>query len=299
MSKKIKFVEGNQKNMAELLNYVFGDLVVYLTYDQLNGRIEDNTNDYKYKVKAYNNGSLKVIKYKENRKKSNISIHQKFNLEKHLKMTEKERKKIEEENRKRHIYEVRTKIKDYILNNHFDTFWTLTFDPKICDEAIEDEYRYEEMRKWLHKMRARHRRNSDEKFNYIAIPERHKSGQIHWHMVTGGLDVELIDSGKTYKKQKIYNCPDWEHGFTNVQRMRSKSKISSYVTKYITKDLLYSPVRKNKRKYWSSKGLSLPDVYGVSDDKVMDFMTDENGNLLKPNFSTDVCDIYVLKGKGR
>lgn len=299
MSKKIKFVEGNQKNMAELLNYVFGDLVVYLTYDQLNRQITDGTNDYKYKVKAYNNGSLKVIKYKENRKKSNISIHQKFNLEKHLKMTEKERKKIEEENRKRHIYEVRTKIKDYILNNHFDTFWTLTFDPKICDEAIEDEYRYEEMRKWLDRMRARHRRNSDEKFNYIAIPERHKSGQIHWHMVTGGLDVELIDSGKTYKKQKIYNCPDWEHGFTNVQRMRSKSKISSYVTKYITKDLLYSPVRKNKRKYWSSKGLSLPDVYGVSDDKVMDFMTDENGNPLKPNFSTDVCEIYVLKGNGR
>ena len=202
MSKKIKFVEGNQKNMAELLNYVFGDLVVYLTYDQLNRQITDGTNDYKYKVKAYNNGSLKVIKYKENRKKFNKNLTQKFNLEKHLKMTEKERKKIEEENRKRHIYEVRTKIKDYILNNNFDTFWTLTFDPKICDEAIEDEYRYEEMRKWLDRMRARHRRNSDEKFNYIAIPERHKSGQIHWHMVTGGLDIELIDSGKTYKKQK-------------------------------------------------------------------------------------------------
>uniref|UniRef100_UPI0020CE5191 rolling circle replication-associated protein n=2 Tax=Staphylococcus nepalensis TaxID=214473 RepID=UPI0020CE5191 len=233
------------------------------------------------------------------RKKFNKNLTQKFNLEKHLKMTEKERKKIEEENRKRHIYEVRTKIKDYILNNNFDTFWTLTFDPKICDEAIEDEYRYEEMRKWLDRMRARHRRNSDEKFNYIAIPERHKSGQIHWHMVTGGLDIELIDSGKTFRNQKVFNCPDWEHGFTNVQRMRSKSKISSYVTKYITKDLLYSPVRKNKRKYWSSKGLSLPDVYGVSDDKVMDFMTDENGNPLKPNFSTDVCEIYVLKGNGR
>ena len=262
----------------------------------------DDTYDYKYKVKAYNNGSLKVIKYKENRKKSNISIHQNLSLysakENLLNLSEEELQKREQENRHRYIYQVRTKIKDYILNNHFDTFWTLTFDPKICDEAIEDEYRYEEMRKWLHKMRARHRRNSDEKFNYIAIPERHKSGQIHWHMLTGGLDVELIDSGKTYKKQKIYNCPDWEHGFTNVQLMRSKSKISSYVTKYITKDLLYSPVRKNKRKYWSSKGLSLPDVYGVSDDKVMDFMTDENGNPLKPNFSTDVCDIYLLKGKG-
>ena len=92
MSKKIKFVEGNQKNMAELLNYVFGALVVYLTYDQLNRQITDGTNDYKYKVKAYNNGSLKVIKYKENRKKFNKNLTQKFNLEKHLKMTEKERK---------------------------------------------------------------------------------------------------------------------------------------------------------------------------------------------------------------
>lgn len=43
MSKKIKFVEGNQKNMAELLNYVFGDLVVYLTYDQLNAQIIDGS----------------------------------------------------------------------------------------------------------------------------------------------------------------------------------------------------------------------------------------------------------------
>lgn len=302
MSKKIKFVEGNQKNMDELLNYVFGELVVYLTYDQLNARIEDTTNDYKYKIKAYNNGSLKVIKYKENRKKIPSNPYQNLSLysakENLLNLSVEELEKREQENRRRYIYQVRTKIKDYILNNNFDTFWTLTFDPKICDEAIEDEYRYEEMRKWLHKMRARHKRRSDENFNYIAIPERHKSGQIHWHMVTGGLDVELIDSGKKYKDNKVFNCPDWEHGFTNVQRMRSKSKISSYVTKYITKDLLYSPVRKNKRKYWSSKGLSLPDVYGVSDDKVMDFMTDENGNPLKPNFSTDVCDIYLLKGNG-
>lgn len=124
-------------------------------------------------------------------------------------------------------------------------FWTLTFDPKKCDKAIEDEYRYEEMRKWLDRMRARHRRHSNEKFNYIVIPERHKNGQIHWHMITGNLQPNLIDSGKTFRNQKVFNCLDWEYGFTNVQRMRSKSKMSSYVTKYITKDLVYSPVRKN------------------------------------------------------
>ncbi len=192
------------------------------------------------------------------------------------------------------MFKVKTKIKDLVLNNHFDMFWTLTFDPKKCDEATSDEYRFEEMRKWLDKMRARHRRKSDEKFNYIAIPERHKSGQIHWHMVTGNLEPNLVDSGKKYKDNKIYNCPDWQHGFSNVQMMRSKSKISSYVTKYITKDLLNTPARKNKRKYWSSNNLTLPDVYGVSDDSVMDFMRDEYDKQIKPDYSTDVCDIWIL-----
>ncbi|HDJ2019628.1 TPA: hypothetical protein PPU48_002805 [Staphylococcus aureus] len=192
------------------------------------------------------------------------------------------------------MFKVKTKIKDLVLNNHFDMFWTLTFDPKKCVKAIEDEYRFEEMRKWLHKMRARHNRKSDKPFMYIAIPERHKSGLIHWHMVTGNLEPNLIDSGKTYKKQKIYNCLDWEHGFSNVQKMRSKSKISSYVTKYITKDLLNTPARKNKRKYWSSNNLTLPTVYGVSDDFVMDFMRDEYDRKVEPNYSTDVCDIWVF-----
>ncbi|WP_206168162.1 rolling circle replication-associated protein, partial [Staphylococcus microti] len=199
------------------------------------------------------------------------------------------------DNQRRYMFKVKTKIKDLVLNNHFDMFWTLTFDPKKCIESVEDEYRFFEMRKWLDKMRKRHSRKSDKPFMYIAIPERHKSGLIHWHMVTGNLEPNLIDSGKTYKKQKIYNCIDWEHGFSNVQMMRSKSKISSYVTKYITKDLLNTPARKNKRKYWSSNNLTLPTVYGVSDDSVMSFMHDEYDRVVEPNYSTDVCDIWVFR----
>lgn len=77
--------------------------------------------------------------------------------------------------------------------------------------------------------------------------------------------------------------------------MRSKSKISSYVTKYITKDLLNTPARKNKRKYWSSNNLTLPTIYGVSNDSIMDFMRDEQDKVIEPNYSTDVCDIWVLR----
>lgn len=291
MTNKIKFVEDDPKNMEELQKFLLSGLPVpYLTYGQLNTHINEYNSAYNYKLKAYNDGRLTVIKYKNKRRKSIFSIYQKNSTNSYSNLTEEERL----ENQKSYMFKVKNKIKDLVLNNHFDMFWTLTFDPKKCDEATEDEYRFEEMRKWLNKMRTRHNRKSDKPFMYIAIPERHKSGLIHWHMVTGNLKPNLVDSGKTYKQQKIYNCIDWEHGFSNVQMMRSKSKISNYVTKYITKDLLNTPARKNKRKYWSSNNLTLPTVYGASDDSVMNFLRDEHDKVVKPNYSNDVCDIWVL-----
>lgn len=291
MRNKIKFVEDDPKIWMEYQNFMWSGLRdPYLTYPQLGTHICDYTDDYKYKLKAYNDGRLTVIKYKNKRRKSNNYLIQKNTSNSYAKLTEDERLQRQKE----YMFSVKTKIKDLVLNNHFDMFWTLTFDPKKCENAVEDEYRFEEMRKWLNKMRTRHNRKSDEPFMYIAIPERHKSGLIHWHMVTGNLEPNLVDSGKTYNNQKIYNSSDWEHGFSNVQMMRSKSKISSYVTKYITKDLLNTPARKNKRKYWSSNNLTLPTVYGVSDDSVMKFMKNEYDVVPKPNYSNNVCDIWVF-----
>ncbi|HBQ1338657.1 TPA: hypothetical protein L7K58_005323, partial [Klebsiella pneumoniae] len=273
-----------------------GKLVVYLTYDQLNAQNSPLFDSYDIKVKAYGSGIYKLLRYKNPRKKSNTNFTTLTHCRDYLNMSDKEKQKILEESRKSHLFEVKNLIKDYILCNDFDMFWTLTFDPKRCVEAIEDEYRFKEFGKWLQKMRMRHKRKSDKPFNYIAIPERHKSGQIHWHMVTGNLDPNLVDSGKTFRNQKIYNCTDWEHGFTNVQKMRSKSKVSSYVTKYITKGLLYSPVRKHKKKYFCSKGLALPEVYAGTFEELKYILPvcDKYG-ALNPSHSNDVCDIWLFK----
>ncbi|MCS5326154.1 hypothetical protein NYS99_12140, partial [Staphylococcus aureus] len=231
---KMIYLEDEKTILDFHKNLTGGRLVVYLTYDQSNDRFGPLKNTYDLKVKSYDNGVYKVCWYKNSRKKSNTSIHQKFNLEKRLKMSKEELEKLEEEQRKSHIFEVKNLIKDYVLCNHFDMFWTLTFDPKKYGGEISDDLAYELMSKFLHNMRRRHKRKSDKPFNYIAVPERHKSGQIHWHMITGNVEPNLVDSGKTYKKQKIYNCTDWQYGFTNVQKVRSKSKVSSYMTKYIT-----------------------------------------------------------------
>ena len=53
--------------------------------------------------------------------------------------------------------------------------------------------------------------------------------------------------GEKFKNTPVFNCVDWEHGFSNVQKVRSKIKVANYISKYITKDLVNSPVRKGKR----------------------------------------------------
>lgn len=235
---------------------------------------------YRGKLKSYKDGSFRLTMYTEKRVKPNhLSIHSSNHIS--------ESKETLEENRLKHIYEVKRKLGDYARNNEFDHFWTLTFDPKMCGK--DNDYRFTEMADWLRKERKRAKRQGKE-FRYIFVPEFHtgsgeNGGTIHWHGVTGGYCPRLVDSGKKFKGSKVYNCETWAYGFTNVQKVRSKIKVANYITKYITKDFINSPVRKGKKKYWSSKNLTLPS------EKYIDY----DMNLAREaDFSSDICNIYEI-----
>ena len=230
------------------------------------------TRRYKTKIKEYPNGSKVLTVYnnalivKNNDDSIDVSV-----IEKNERTAEeKELEKL------RNLWKIRTKIKDYILCNDFDYFWTLTFDTDRYNYAAA----FEKMGKWLRKMRDQYGI-----FNYIMIPELHKDGAIHFHGVTGGLNAVIRDSGVKHKGVKVYNCTDWEHGFTTLTKIRSREKTASYVTKYVTKEMQNSIVEKGKKKYWCSRGLRLPAVS----------YTDLNlGIDLIPYFKNDVCSIYRL-----
>lgn len=230
------------------------------------------TRRYKTKIKEYPNGSKVLTVYnnalivKNNDDSIDVSV-----IEKNERTAEeKELEKL------RNLWKIRTKIKDYILCNDFDYFWTLTFDTDRYNYAVA----FEKMGKWLRKMRDKYG-----VFNYIMIPELHKDGAIHFHGVTGGLNAVIRDSGVKHKGVKVYNCTDWEHGFTTLTKIRSREKTASYVTKYVTKEMQNSIVEKGKKKYWCSRGLRLPAVS----------YTDLNlGIDLIPDFKNDVCSIYRL-----
>ncbi|MFW3506129.1 rolling circle replication-associated protein [Aerococcus viridans] len=265
--------------MSKSKNELKSGLPVYLTYGQLKEHNKNQIGTYKYKIKAYNDGVYKVIEYKNERLKTNQKPTSSFGSNSDL--SEDEKAIRLEESRKQNLYKTKNKLRDYARNNHFDKFWTLTFDPKKFGSS--DNLRFEEMQKFLKRMTRKYG-----KFNYLAVPERHKSGAIHWHMMTGYFEPKLIDSGKRYKEKTIFNCPEWEYGFTNVQNVRSKKKISNYVSKYITKDLMDSPARRNKKKYWASRSLELPKTFGIK----------ELLNLnIEPDFESDICKIYEIEKK--
>ena len=227
---------------------------------------------YKTKIKEYPNGSKVYTVYNTALliAETDNSIHFSEPLK-----NEKTAEELQLE-KNRALWKIKTKIKDYILCNDFDYFWTLTFDSDRYNYTVA----FEKMGKWLEKMRKKYG-----KFNYIMIPELHKDGAIHFHGVTGGLNAVVRDSGVKHKGVKVYNCTDWQHGFTTLTRVRSKEKTATYVTKYVTKEMQNSIVGKGKKKYWCSRGLRLPAVS----------YTDLNlGEDLIPDYKNDVCSIYRI-----
>lgn len=291
--------------MTEKMNRETEKLVAcYLTYKQLKAEKSERKNErngaesidikpivYDAKLKIYDNfvtkngmPKMQLTVYKNLRSVDLDSCRKGGNSNKH--MTDEELKRSREE----HIYDVQRKIRDYAMNNDFEYFWTLTFDPKKCGKS--DDLRFEDMRKWLKRERDKARYYGKE-FRYIFIPEYHKgggknNGTVHWHGISGGYTPEISYSGHKYKGVKIYNCDSWQFGFSNVQKARSRGRVANYIKKYITKDLINSPVRAHKKKYWSSKNLKLPDEFYIKN--VVDL------SKWEPDFDNEICSIYSLTG---
>lgn len=156
--------------------------------------------------------------------------------------------------KKQNIRRARDKLFDLIYLNQFDYFATFTFNPRKKD-SFDVKAVMKTVKKWL----DNHQQRND--LQYVMVPEYHKSGRIHLHMLYSG-NLTLKSSGKWTKSGKpIYNCKSWRYGFSTViPTDDNRAKLAFYVSKYITKD-----VQKIFGKYYySSQGLirEAPVEYG-------------------------------------
>jgi len=131
-----------------------------------------------------------------------------------------------------------------------------------------NETRVEVWAKWWDEFRRRLGKIRD--FHYVAVLERHKRGGFHIHVaVNGRLDWKVLrsiwlsvvgksgtdgatnDSIQRFKKTWIFRQ------FGGKGRAM-RHLIASYIAKYVGKDISGSTF--NKKRYWSSKGVVLPET---------------------------------------
>lgn len=146
------------------------------------------------------------------------------------------------------------KVYELSRSNTWEYFFTMTFAP-----CKVDRYDYEvcskKLAKWLNNTRRRYAPD----MVYLVVPERHKDGAFHFHGLFSNIgSLPLSDSGHKQNGKTIYNLPTYKYGFTTVSMVGDSGKASSYLTKYITKELC--SVTTGKKRYWMSRNAKRPVI---------------------------------------
>lgn len=146
-------------------------------------------------------------------------------------------------------------VRDYVICNRFELFCTFTFDPKKFPECKNPNLARLRMSRWLRNQKSYHSPD----LKYIVIPERHKSGAIHFHALMSNYKGSLRDSKHRRQGKIIYNITGWRIGFTTAISIGDTEedylKVGSYVQKYITKDMSKDF---NNHRYLASRNLLKP-----------------------------------------
>lgn len=112
--------------------------------------------------------------------------------------------------------------------NDFSLFFTLTLNPEKIDR-----YDYKAAVKrfgvWASNRVQRHG------LRYVAVPELHQDGAIHFHGLCAGDDTLLSEAPVKWKGKQVYNL-DWDIGYSTAVKLTGDTlRAARYVAKYVTK----------------------------------------------------------------
>lgn len=172
------------------------------------------------------------------------------------------------------VKRTRSKVYMYARSNVWDWFVTFTFAPDKVDR-FDYDLCSKKLSEWLKNLRR-----ISPGLSYIVVPERHDNGAWHFHGLFAGLPPdELVWSGKyvvrkymkdgrahyRMSKDKIYRFGHYRFGWMTATAVKETERVTSYITKYITKDMLAGLF--GRKRYWASRNLLLPneEVYQLDE----------------------------------
>lgn len=202
-------------------------------------------------AKVYPNGKIKVFEYSKPfyKRKDGFEPHEPpegFS-------TNSEAVKASEvgNSEERSLRRSKTLISDIVLCTEFDMFATFTFkqdrqDLKKCKTKMSE---------WLHSQQKTYG-----KFQYLIVPEFHKDKKsLHFHGLLKNYKGQLTKTTKKINNRTAYNIKSYKKGFSTVIKIDNVEKVSSYIKKYITKEM--PSTGKNCRKFWNSRNLPRPEIH--------------------------------------
>lgn len=197
----------------------------------------------------------------------------------------------DEENLQRSVRRTKNKIYDVARCNHWEWFFTLTFNPEKVDSFNYDETT-QKLSKWLNNMRTKCK-----DMKYLVVPEQHESGRWHFHGLFSNVEnMKFVDSGKRDKKERvIYNVGSYRMGFTTATQIENVECAMSYIAKYTTKDLC--TVTKGHKRYWCSRNVDMPiieDYMVMKSEKEIKEMFEDSITYSK-RVSSEYCDVTYLE----
>lgn len=133
------------------------------------------------------------------------------------------------------------KVYDLARSNEFDWFVTMTFN-----QALVNRYDYDSCSDALYGFTHKLSKRGN---TWLIVPEQHQDGAFHMHgLISGDLDL-------THWKGDVYNLNDFKWGFTTATPIKDRKRVSSYIAKYLTKEIV---VPKGRKRYWASRALKKP-----------------------------------------
>ena len=206
------------------------------------------------------------------------------------------------------IRRAKSKIQEYVMCNDWDMFITLTLDQRKYDR-----YDLKRYNKDLSQFIRDINKSRQDKVKYLFIPEQHKDGAWHIHGFVSGLNASelrlftLDEKLPLYIREKLSNGLEvyqWvkyyeKFGFCDLEPIRDKSRASSYVRKYITKELAQCVKDIGAHMYYCSKGLKTAEIIqkGTVSAKYNPTYSDEHVSVQWLEFVDDKEALTYLQNK--
>ena len=168
------------------------------------------------------------------------------------------------ENAVRSMNRSKNNLMDILKSNDFNFFVTLTFNNKNKDR-LDDKQTRKLFTNW-----ATNLNRQIPSLYYVVVPEYHKKGGLHFHLLIGGAtaeDLRLKDSGKVVKSgrckgQTIFNVERWSEknkGFSTATKVLDTNAVKYYLSKYLTKGKV-DPRFFGKKRFYVSRNINRPQV---------------------------------------